>query len=307
MNSGTHNQDQQMEREMVKYLLDEMSEEEEERFETDYFADDDLFERLQIVKAELADAYAHGQLDASQRERFERRFLNSPSRRKHVVFAQALKQKLSDPAVEVPAKAATRTWRPTWLGSWSPRVWALATASALLLLIGWGWLVSENRRLRDELAALRAERAEQARREQELLAELRAKPPNAVVSPTPTPAPPRVRSASAPALFLLLGARSAGKMEEVRLTPEASKLSVQLALDRDPTPRAYQAVLSSIAGVEIERRDGLRATQNRRPAMVKATFSAARLQAGEYTVTLSVADDKGGQEILGNCFFRVVR
>jgi len=45
-----------------RYLLGELSEAEQERFEEAYFADDALFEQFQAVKDDLLDAYARDEL-----------------------------------------------------------------------------------------------------------------------------------------------------------------------------------------------------------------------------------------------------
>src|SRR5262249_47378122 len=176
-----------------------MSKDAEERFEERYFADDEMFERFLVVKEELIDDYIQGQLSESDRERFERRFFNSSRRRQQVAFAHALKQKLSDSSVKALNQVEVTSRRQLWFSFWSPRalIWATATA-VVVLILGLGWFISENWRLRTELSALRNEKSEQLRREQEMqqqLAKLRAQASSDIAASSPTPTPlssPRV-------------------------------------------------------------------------------------------------------------------
>lgn len=82
---------------MVKYLLGELSPEQEQRIETAYFADDLFFERLQAVKEKLIDDYLHGNLSAEDLCAFEQNFLASPAQREQVEFAHSLMTSLSNP------------------------------------------------------------------------------------------------------------------------------------------------------------------------------------------------------------------
>jgi len=303
MNTGEHSKDAQEDRDMVDYLLGNMSEEAEARFEARYFADDDLFERFLIVKEELIDDYVQGRLSESEQGQFERRFLNSPQRREQVDFARALKQKLSDPKASVQAAAASG--REPWFSSWFPRalMWGRATAVALLLIIGLVWFVRENRRLRAELSAIRAEQSAQSERERELqrqLAQLRAAVPSNIATPSPTPvsAPSPLTSPvpieTFPAIVLTPGLRTAQDLPKATL---AHRLPLRLLLDDKPEHRSYSVVLRSADNREIERRSGLRAQYNRKDESyyIAVGFSAASLNEGEYSVTL-FGDGSGGRQ-----------
>lgn len=301
---------------MVDYLLGEMSEEAEARFEESYFADDDLFERFLIVKEELIDGYVRGRLSESERERFERRFLTSPRRREQVAFARALKQKLAEPNVKPSVQAETTSWRRQWLGLWTPRFPVWTTAAAVLLIIGLGWLVSENRRLRAELSATRAEQSAQSERERELqrqLAQLRASVPSNIATPTPTPvSAPSPRASPAPiesflAIVLRPGVRSAQELQKATLAPSVRRLRVDLLLDDNPEYRRYSVVLRSADDREIERRGGLRAKDKNFGYSIAVEFSAATLNGGEYSVTLFGHDSRGRRKKVEEYHFVAVK
>jgi anti-sigma factor RsiW len=75
---------------VIRYLLGELPEGEQRRYEESYLADDDLFAELLTIEAELIDSYARGALAPHERERFERYFLRSAERRARVAFAISL-------------------------------------------------------------------------------------------------------------------------------------------------------------------------------------------------------------------------
>src|ERR1700686_3525838 len=75
---------------LVRYLLGNLTEEEQAQVEDRAFADTDYRDALEAVEADLIDAYVRGGLSPSERREFERRFLTSPGRRSKVEFARAL-------------------------------------------------------------------------------------------------------------------------------------------------------------------------------------------------------------------------
>lgn len=314
MNTGEHSKDVQGDRDMVDYLLGNMSEEAEAQFEESYFADDDLFERFLIVKEELIDDYVQGRLSGSERGQFERRFLNSPQRREQVAFARALKQKFSDPNIEASDRAAAASGRQPWFSFRFPRplMWAMATV--VLAIMGLGWFAYENRRLRAELSAIRAEQSAQSERERELqrqLAQLRASAPANIAAPSPVSAPsPRtspVPIETFPAIVLAPGLRSAQDLPKATLAPSARRLLVHLLLDDEPEHRSYSVVLRSADNREIERRSGLRAEYKDDSYSIAAGFSAALLDEGQYSVTLFGHDNRGKRKEIGKYHFVTVK
>lgn len=286
---------------MVDYLVGNMSEEAEARFEESYFAADDLFERFLIVKEELIDDYVGGRLGEREREQFERRFFNSPQRREQVAFARALKQKFSDPNVNPSVQAAAASGRQPWFSFRFPRAlrWAAATALALSLV----WFANENRRLRAELSAIRAEQSAQSERERELqrqLAQLNASVPANIAAPSPTPASaPSPRTSpvpieSYPAIVLAPRLRAGQDLKKVILAPSPRRLPLRLLLDDEPEYRRYSVVLRSADDREIARRGGLRVRDKNDGYYIAVEFSAATLNEGEYNVTL-FGHDRGGK------------
>jgi hypothetical protein len=74
----------------IRYLLGRMSEHEENEFEAQYFADDNLFEEMVGLENELIDSYVRGELSEPDRRQFEQGYLTSTARRKNLQFAEVL-------------------------------------------------------------------------------------------------------------------------------------------------------------------------------------------------------------------------
>src|SRR5215831_19607686 len=88
---------------LVKYLLGDLSQEEQVQVEDRAFADPDYLVVLQSVEVDLIDAYVNGELSPEERRGFERQFLASPERRRKVAFARDLARVAAEAkALEVP-------------------------------------------------------------------------------------------------------------------------------------------------------------------------------------------------------------
>jgi anti-sigma factor RsiW len=77
---------------LLRYLLGELTEEEQSRLESRYFKDDELFEELLLIENDLIESYARGELPESERRRIEKNFLKSSERRQKAILARSLMQ-----------------------------------------------------------------------------------------------------------------------------------------------------------------------------------------------------------------------
>lgn len=71
---------------VVQYLLGELPDDEQSRYEEAYLTDDAVFAQLLAIEQELIDRYVCGALPASQRAHFESYFLRSRHRQQRVVY-----------------------------------------------------------------------------------------------------------------------------------------------------------------------------------------------------------------------------
>jgi hypothetical protein len=165
---------------ITSYLLNELSEEDQERFEEAYLSDPGLFEQVQALEEELIEDYVKGDLSGQERSRFERHYLASDQRRARLEAARELLRVCS---VKGAAQAAAQTGGQTAADdridgkffSLRSRLRSLVglrpapvfgVAVALLSLLGAG-LGIEMLRLRGQLAAVSEERAGIERRTEE--------------------------------------------------------------------------------------------------------------------------------------------
>jgi hypothetical protein len=165
---------------ITSYLLNELSEEDQERFEEAYLSDPSLFEQVQALEEELIEDYVKGDLSGQERRRFERHYLASDQRRARIEAARELLRVCS---VKGAAQTAAETGGQTAADdrlegkffSLRSRLRSLVglrpapvfgVAVALLSLLGVG-LGIELLRLRGQLAAVSEERAAIERRTEE--------------------------------------------------------------------------------------------------------------------------------------------
>src|SRR5262245_14049351 len=150
----------------VKYLLGNLTEEEQVQVEDRAFADGDYLSALEATEADLIDAYVRGELSQSDRRSFELRFLTSPERLRKVEFARALGTITSESKTQE-SRAAGRPLLMRAFWGWNPMAFA-AGMVALICIAGGAWLVSENAAIRSRVATLEAERRGFEVREQNL-------------------------------------------------------------------------------------------------------------------------------------------
>ena len=132
--------DKVVDQEMIeRYLLGELSPDEQAELEALYFSDAELLDRIDAAEDDLIDDYVRRELPAAQRMRFESYFLNE-KRRERVRMAVAL-FKATAPRV-------------------APRqAWVLPLAASLFgaALLAIVWLMVQNRGLHQRIETLHAE------------------------------------------------------------------------------------------------------------------------------------------------------
>src|SRR5262245_56466248 len=120
---------------LARYLLGDLTEDEQVQVENRAFADGHYLATLEAVEADLIDAYVRGELSPAERLRFEQLFLASPSRRRKVDFARALATvtEETEPAQPV-AQARPSPWASLagLFRGWSPALQLTAATLALL-------------------------------------------------------------------------------------------------------------------------------------------------------------------------------
>lgn len=138
---------------LIRYLLDQLSEGEQERVEERYASDETFYSRLLATEDELIDSYVLGEISHDDKARFERVYLSNPHRRKKVesnrVLLEMVDNVLSQPPLHRRWIASLRRTisNPSVSLSYSfAGLLLLATLSVVLC-----WLLWERARLHNEM------------------------------------------------------------------------------------------------------------------------------------------------------------
>jgi hypothetical protein len=201
------------------------------------------------------------------------------------------------------------------VGDWLrfPRLaWAIACAATLA---GVGWLISDNIRLRGQIAQLQSEQAAQRQHTRELEERLAQAGSGAVTQPTPQPVPSPTPVApggkeSLPASILPVtlmqnNLRGGGGGETVKLKPETRTLRFKLLIDPSDVFPRYQLALTQ-NGREVRSWRGLRLTRNGGIGPT-VDLPVAGLSDLEYSFELRGVNNDGTIENAGRYPFRIVK
>ena len=109
-----------------RYLLHDITDEEEAAIEQRLLSDDAFFQELEVMREELVDEYVAEQLTAKERASFKNGFLASPAGKKHLAFAQTLNHYFSSHSG---ARSKSR-WTDRSNAFWTSRTNLLKTAAA---------------------------------------------------------------------------------------------------------------------------------------------------------------------------------
>jgi len=315
----------------ARYLLGELSEQEQAELEEAYFADDALFERFRAVKDDLIDAYARGDLAGQKRERFEQYFLATEPRRERVEEARGFIRAVTAAATNTATVDKTTSTHTAAAASWwqsisrlfasRPLVLQGALAVLLLVALAGSWLLvrqfqsrrSERERLQNEEAAHR--RQEQERGQAVVPPVISNRPPT---NPTATPAPattqqPKTdykhpeRPALVASLFLTpFSPRDATPTNSLLLRPDTSAVRLRLAFTGDDYSR-YDVALRTLDGKQVLSRKGLKARSNGEGKSVTITLEPAIFDRQDYIITLGGRTAGGKLEAIGDYYLKVER
>ncbi|MEK6278946.1 MAG: hypothetical protein AABN95_01185 [Acidobacteriota bacterium] len=314
----------------VRYLLGDLSEQENVGIEDSYFADDNSFQDLEIVEDELVDAYVRDELTGAQRQQFEKLLQSSARLAGRVHFARILVNRVASmslatgTAAVVSAVVAERPVTVTWwqkiFAPQAGRKFAFAGSTVVVLMVAallfaWMRLRESSQRLERERAVLQqqsetlnAQSNEQTSRINQLAADLererklRAEDQKLIESlrndsANQTASPSRVIA------FLSLTPQltrdSSGTGRTVTLRPGQSDVRLLLSLPKDEY-KSYGATIRNQDAKVITHRDGLRRTRSGK--QIAFQFSTAGISSGDYVVSVSGKTPSGSEPITDYAF-----
>jgi hypothetical protein len=296
------------EKQIDKYLLDEMPEKERAQFEDQYTVDDELFYQIAERENELVDRYVRGELAVDDRERFEQTLNAFPSRRQKIENAKILHEFIAD---ERPTNKtitiAERSGVFSRLFSFGPSVQFASMAIIVILGLASLFLWSENRRLgslEQELAASRQREADLSAKfeeesetsgdlaadlesEREKIASLEAELVKRGNSNKDRPVSSNPPSIVATLFLSGVGFRGdAVPTKSLKLAPGVTRVSVVVGVPSDAT--VGETLSITLNGERVV--ENAKAAERRGEKSVSVTVPAARLKAGRNE--LSVIDNK---------------
>ncbi|HEU4767506.1 MAG TPA: hypothetical protein VFS77_09020 [Pyrinomonadaceae bacterium] len=324
---------------ITRYLLDELSEEQQIEIEDRAFSDQEFLAGITAVENDLIDEYVRDEMPESDRHRFEKRFLASESRRKRVEFARALTRVMAETRVterETPTVvAAPVSWRDllaAFINGLHPAGKLALAAAMLLVLIGGAWLITETLRLRSRLTQLQAQQQSQQsatgdrqalerqlemerRRSEELAAQLdrekqqRAQTDESLRRLSETVNRPDEASRPVIASLMLLPGISRGATTQPKLVlpAGATVAQIQIGIEPEEDYKSFGVELRTISGRSVWTRDNLTARNTRGGRAVRLALPASVLSSGEYELRLKGVTATGETEDVGFYYFAVTK
>lgn len=314
---------------ITRYLLGDLSEEEQAAVEDHAFSDKDYLREVLAVESDLIDEYIRGELSESERRQFETRFVTSAERRNKIEFARALARVAPATEAEVAREYAVRTPLPSLKDAFNeffvrlnPFVKLSMAAAAVVIAAGFVWLMLETTRLRNDLSTARSEqqaRSNQIReleqRNQELAAQVESEKQKAQGSNPPNVPPPQIERQEKPStgvtiatLLLVPGIpRSAVNRPKLVLDQNASLARLQVGLEPGDEYKGYRVEVRTRAGQEVWTQNDLRAHQTRQGRSVVVNIPARLVETGEFELTLKGFTSSGTGENIGYYYFDVLK
>src|SRR5262245_53656975 len=159
------------EKQMGRYLLGQLGDQEQRQLEERLMTQDDSFQQLQVLEDELIDEYLTNGLSEQDRQDFEKHFLSAPEHREKLRFATAFRSYVAT-ANEGKAREHSKVslWQTFWIAlrTQSPALSYGLPVAMLGALLGCLWMAGTIRRLNTEVAQVRTEQGSLQAREQQL-------------------------------------------------------------------------------------------------------------------------------------------
>ena len=312
---------------IISYLLNELSAEDQARFEEAYLRDGSLFEQVQALEEELIEDYVKGDLSGDERHRFELHYLASDQRRARVETARQLVEvcSLKSPAQTVAvnlieSKFVSLRSHLRLLGK--RRLTPVFGVAAALLLLMVAGLVIELLRLRGQLATVSEERATSERRaeeserrlvhEREQLTEERKQ--SVELREKLEQERARSQASKNQIVFLALtpGVRNINKPDRAVISVHTSFVELRVVLESQEATnqRSYRAVVKTVEGdKEIWMQEGIKPQRRKSAHYVVVRIPADRFKATgaqDFTLTLGALTAGGKDyEELESYYFQV--
>ncbi len=131
----------------IRYLFDELSETERDKFEELLFSDENFSLFVENVENDLIDEYIRGELEFDEKRKFEKKYLTSESRHERVAIARTLNGKVFENKATVVVSDGEQRGFGAFIADIfrrpNPAMAGGFAAVILLLLIGGIWFINQ--------------------------------------------------------------------------------------------------------------------------------------------------------------------
>jgi hypothetical protein len=298
-----------------RYLLGELTEEDQQTLEERLLTDNGYFERLQMLEDELVDDYARGSLTAGEREKFDSFFLCTPERYQKLRFASALERYVSTAAVANQSKPVDTG--PRAMSSWqllklslfgrNPILGYSLAAALLLIVLGGAWSI--DRYWRDQLEEIEAQHRTTEEELQRRLGEQRAVSGQLAeeLERERSQRPSQIQPVSPATLSLVLTPglpRDSSSITTATAPAGTSLIRLELPTEGDDY-KSYRATLHNNSHAEILIQNMLKARTTAGNTVVVVNVPTETISPGGYYVKLYGITSAGDTENLRTYHFRV--
>lgn len=275
------------------YLLGELPEPEADRLEQRLLVEDELFDLLEALEAELLAAGSRGELAPAERERVFRRLASSPEGRERLALARSLNALADRPAAPV-VPFRRRAAHPRRLQ------WAALAAAGLLAATGLFWFTQQTRQGGDSAPRVVQERPAPANPapvpppvpEEKPPAPQAAPPDRLARTDEGTPTRERQEPVKAVLALALTTMRDAGEgTEQLHLPQDAEVAELQIDLDGLESAGPFHAVLRSKDQGTVWEKSGLKPRTLDWGTALVLDVPAQSLAPGRYEVAVTSSAD----------------
>jgi hypothetical protein len=302
------------------YLLGELPEPQADHLEERLLADDELFDLMEALEAELLAACSRGELAPAERERVLRRLASSPQGRERLALAGSLNTLADGLSRDQTAKPSVLPFRRPVAAPQTAFRWAALAAAGLLMTAGVGWFALRGPQAGSSGPLVAHERPAPAN---PVPAVPQAQTPPAASAPSaqePSPAPDRLagktetgtakespRISRSLIVLSLTTLRGAEEVEKFDVPRDAGVVEMQLSLEGLEDFESFDVTIRSKEKGTIWEQNGLtRRQQDWGPALV-LDVPAEQLAGGRYEVRVQGAPAEGESEELAIQEFEIVR
>ena len=313
---------------MIRYLLGDVTEEEQSHIEEQFLTNNQYFEQLCSVEDALIDDYVQGVLTEYERRKVED-LLRSSRRTREVARVEDIIQFISKNPADALINSGSTRQKPTAKGHSWPALYRLQSAGrrfslaglALLAVIALGlglWNLSLQKKIRHQQVALgetqealRRQMDEEGSREaiiKELETERNKRAQLEQELATRQESGPLLAKNNTALLDIKTASftRGEGELKVVRLYPGISRFQIRIHLDEQVEYETYSATMKTFDGHPIWRKDRIRPGQTNLKRLT-LTVPAPLLTSNDYLLTLEGRTGRGETVEIGDYPFRVRR